>query len=56
MKIWLDDIRPAPEGWVWCKTAEVVIERLMTTPSLIVVCPYAEYGGKGQDCGLLPHS
>ena len=35
MKIWLDDIRPAPEGWVWCKTAEVVIERLMTTPSLI---------------------
>lgn len=19
MKIWLDDIRPAPEGWVWIK-------------------------------------
>lgn len=21
MKLWLDDVRPAPEGWVWCKTA-----------------------------------
>jgi hypothetical protein len=20
MKIWVDDTRPAPEGWVWCKT------------------------------------
>lgn len=20
MKLWLDDIRPAPEGWIWCKT------------------------------------
>ena len=20
MKIWVDDIRPAPEGYVWCKT------------------------------------
>lgn len=19
MKLWLDDIRPAPEGWIWCK-------------------------------------
>lgn len=22
MKIWLDDVRPAPVGWTWCKTAE----------------------------------
>ena len=20
MKIWLDDIRPAPEGYIWCKS------------------------------------
>lgn len=29
MKIWLDDIRPAPEGWSWCKSvrnAQTVIE------------------------------
>jgi hypothetical protein len=22
MKLWLDDERPAPEGWVWVKTVE----------------------------------
>ncbi len=20
MKLWIDDVRPAPEGYVWCKT------------------------------------
>lgn len=25
MKIWLDDIRPAPEGWTWIKDGVVVI-------------------------------
>ena len=20
MKIWIDDVRPAPEGYVWCKS------------------------------------
>src|SRR4051812_24744480 len=24
-KIWLDDVRPAPDGWEWCKTAEDAI-------------------------------
>ena len=22
MKIWVDDVRPAPEGYVWCKSVE----------------------------------
>lgn len=22
VRVWLDDVRPAPEGWVWVKTAE----------------------------------
>ena len=22
MKIWIDDIRPAPEGYVWCKSVQ----------------------------------
>ena len=26
MKIWLDDIRPAPDGWVWVKNYEEAIE------------------------------
>lgn len=21
MKLWLDDIRPAPNGWIWCKNS-----------------------------------
>ena len=21
MKLWIDDVRPAPEGYVWCKSA-----------------------------------
>jgi hypothetical protein len=24
MKIWVDDIRPAPEGYVWCQTVNEV--------------------------------
>ena len=31
MKLWLDDVRPAPEGYVWCKSvnqAKAVIQAL----------------------------
>jgi hypothetical protein len=28
LKLWLDDLRPAPEGWVWAKTVEEAIEVL----------------------------
>ena len=38
MKIWLDDIRPAPEGYVWCKSvnsAKSVIESAKEPISLI---------------------
>lgn len=30
MKLWIDDVRPAPEGYVWCKSVnetKIVIER-----------------------------
>lgn len=30
MKLWLDDVRLPPEGWVWCKTAVEAIEVLAT--------------------------
>lgn len=26
MRLWLDDIRPAPEGWVWVETVEKAID------------------------------
>jgi len=28
MKVWLDDVRPAPSGWTWVKTAPACIELL----------------------------
>jgi len=30
IKVWLDDVRPAPEGWVACRWPEEVIEFLKT--------------------------
>ena len=29
MKIWLDDVRPAPIGWVWVKSAREMIAALL---------------------------
>ena len=28
MRLWLDDLRPAPEGWRWAKTVEEAISLL----------------------------
>lgn len=28
MRLWLDDVRPAPDGWVWVKTARDAIALL----------------------------
>ena len=25
MKLWLDDVRPAPEGYIWCKSVNMAI-------------------------------
>ena len=33
MKIWVDDIRPAPEGYVWCQTtneAKHIIQQVLS--------------------------
>lgn len=30
MKVWLDDVRIPPDGWVWCKWPEEVITLLET--------------------------
>lgn len=37
MKLWIDDVRPAPEGWVWCTTvneAKLVIQNIESLYSL----------------------
>lgn len=30
MKIWLDDIRPAPTGYIWCKSVNQAINEIET--------------------------
>lgn len=30
MKLWLDDVRPAPDGWTWVKTAPEAIAQFAT--------------------------
>lgn len=32
MKLWFDDVRPAPEGWVWARTIETAIRLLLEFP------------------------
>jgi hypothetical protein len=29
MKLWVDDERPAPDGWVWAKTSDEAIAHLI---------------------------
>ena len=31
MKIWLDDLRPAPEGYVWCRSVNEAIRFIKST-------------------------
>lgn len=28
VKIWVDDIRPAPDGYVWCKSVNAAIDKI----------------------------
>lgn len=31
VRLWLDDLRPAPKGWNWCRTATEAIDMLKTS-------------------------
>ena len=37
MKIWLDDIRPAPEGYVWCKSVNIAKRTIESAEEPIVL-------------------
>lgn len=26
MKLWIDDVRPAPGGWIWAKTSDAALQ------------------------------
>lgn len=30
MKLWIDDVRPAPDGFVWCKSVEEAKETIVS--------------------------
>ena len=61
MKLWLDDVRPAPDGYYWCKSVVeaknriVIYEQLYATEQMIGEIEeinidhdagdYAQYGG-----------
>ena len=54
MKIWLDDIRPAPEGYVWCKSVNIAKRTIESAeePIVLIDCDYdlgdyAYDGGNG---------
>lgn len=38
MKIWVDDIRPAPEGYIWCKSVGETISLVNGSDSMIKYC------------------
>ena len=37
MKIWVDDVRPAPEGYVWCKSVNEAKRRICVANSISVI-------------------
>lgn len=55
MKLWIDDVRPAPDGYVWCKsvdeTKQLIMQMEMSygAPTLIDIDhdagDFAKYGG-----------
>ena len=56
MKIWLDDLRPAPAGFVWCRSVNeakrLIAEQETSQPIECIDCDhdlgdYADDGGDG---------
>ena len=56
MKIWLDDLRPAPAGFVWCRSVNeakrLIAEQDTSQPTECIDCDhdlgdYADDGGDG---------
>lgn len=37
MKIWVDDIRPAPDGYMWCKSVNTAMARIWYLEVLCVI-------------------
>jgi hypothetical protein len=43
MKLWIDDVRPAPEGYVWCKSVNEAKHRIRRSCEELICNPQFEY-------------
>lgn len=52
MKLWIDDVRPAPEGYVWVKSVnEAIIKILKTELETLLIEDGLRQGQYTQPCG-----
>ena len=52
MKLWLDDIRPAPEGYVWCKSVNQARMKIVDTElGALIIKEALRQGQYTQPCG-----
>ncbi len=43
MKLWIDDVRPAPEGYVWCKSVNEAKHRIRRGCEELINNPQLDY-------------
>lgn len=51
MKLWLDDVRPAPEGWLWCKTADELLREIIRNRWDLEIVSFDHDLGENVDTG-----
>lgn len=44
-KLWVDDLRPAPEGWIWAKNSNKAISALIAFSSIDTISFDHDLGG-----------
>ena len=53
MKIWLDDLRPASEGYVWCKSVNIAKRTIESAeePIVLIDCDHdlGDFANQGGD-------
>lgn len=43
MKLWIDDVRPAPDGYTWCKSVNTAKHLIRRSCEELIVNPQLEY-------------
>ena len=44
MKLWIDDVRPAPEGYIWCKSVYQAKDAIRAEENHKISFPDSKYG------------